>query len=46
MIKSINGSTEPAIMDNMDVAIINGDEKNLKITTADDLERFKEMVKK
>lgn len=43
-IKKINGSTEPAIMYNMDIAMINGDENNFKITTPADLERFKEMV--
>lgn len=43
-IKEINGSTEPAIMYNMDIAMINGDENNFKITTPADLERFKEMV--
>lgn len=43
-IKKINGSTEPAIMYNMDIAMIKGDENNFKITTPADLERFKEMV--
>lgn len=43
-IKKINGSTEPAIMYNMDIAMIKGDESNFKITTSADLERFKEMV--
>ncbi|MGN1135983.1 MAG: IspD/TarI family cytidylyltransferase [Oscillospiraceae bacterium] len=43
-IKKINGSTEPAIMYNMDIAMIKGDESNFKITTPADLERFKEMV--
>ena len=40
-ILSINGSTEPAIMAGMDVAMIPGDEGNYKITTPDDLERFR-----
>ena len=43
-IKKINGSTEPAVMYNMDIAMIKGDENNFKITTPADLERFKEMV--
>ena len=43
-INKINGSTEPAVMYNMDIAMIKGDENNFKITTPADLERFKEMV--
>lgn len=39
-ILEINGSTEPAILAGMDVALIAGDEKNLKITTAEDLKLF------
>lgn len=39
-ILEINGSTEPAVMAGMDVAMISGDEKNFKITTVEDLERF------
>ena len=42
-ILGINGSTEPAIMDGMDVAMIPGDEKNFKITTMQDLERFRQL---
>lgn len=45
-IKAINGSTEPAVMAGMDVVMIPGDEKNFKITTKQDLERFCELVKK
>lgn len=41
---SINGSTEPAILAEMDVAMIPGDEKNFKITTKEDLERFRKMI--
>ncbi len=41
----INGSTEPAIMAGMDIAMIPGDEGNFKITTMADLERFREIVK-
>ena len=40
----INGSTEPAVMYGMDIAMIQGDENNFKITTPSDMERFKEMV--
>lgn len=39
-ILKINGSTEPAIMAGLDVAMIPGDENNYKITTRSDLERF------
>ena len=40
----INGSTEPAIMDGMDIAMIPGDEGNFKITTREDLERFRRII--
>ena len=40
----INGSTEPAIMAGLDVAMISGDENNYKITTQADLERFRERL--
>lgn len=40
----INGSTEPAIMSGMNIAMFPGDENNFKITTKADLERFKNMV--
>lgn len=36
----INGSTEPAILAGMDIAMIHGDEDNFKITTKADLEQF------
>ena len=39
-IMQINGSTEPAILAGMDIAILPGDENNFKITTQADLERF------
>lgn len=39
-ILGINGSTEPAVMAGMDIALIPGDEGNYKITTRADLERF------
>ena len=43
-ILSINGSTEPAILAGMDIAMVTGDEGNFKITTAEDLERFRMIV--
>ncbi|HBN57080.1 MAG TPA: 2-C-methyl-D-erythritol 4-phosphate cytidylyltransferase, partial [Lachnospiraceae bacterium] len=45
-ILAINGSTEPAILDHMDIAMIPGDEGNFKITTRADLERFRGIVEK
>lgn len=39
-IYKINGSTEPAILAGLDVAMVEGDESNYKITTAEDLVRF------
>jgi len=41
----INGSSEPAVLAGMDVAIISGDEENFKITTRSDHERFMEVIK-
>lgn len=41
---SINGSTEPAILAGMDVAMIPGDRGNFKITTREDLERYRRIV--
>ncbi|MCM1101778.1 MAG: 2-C-methyl-D-erythritol 4-phosphate cytidylyltransferase [Clostridium sp.] len=43
-ILAVNGSTEPAIMAGMDVCYIEGDERNFKVTTIEDLERFRRMV--
>lgn len=43
-IREINGSTEPAIMAGMDIAMIPGDEGNIKITTKSDLERFRKLI--
>ncbi|MCI8646715.1 MAG: 2-C-methyl-D-erythritol 4-phosphate cytidylyltransferase [Firmicutes bacterium] len=39
-IYSIRGSTEPAILAGMDIAIIPGDPGNFKITTKEDLKRY------
>ncbi len=36
----IHGSSEPAIMAGMDIVTVPGDERNFKITTDEDLERF------
>ncbi len=41
----INGSTEPAVIAGMKMHMIPGDERNFKITTRADLERFNEIVK-
>lgn len=43
-ILQINGSTEPAILQKLDIVMIPGDEKNFKITTKEDLERFQALV--
>lgn len=40
-ILEINGSTEPAVLADMDVMLVPGDEGNFKITTAEDLEQFR-----
>lgn len=41
----IKGSTEPAVMAGMKMAMIAGDENNFKITTKADLERFRSIIK-
>ncbi len=43
-IYQINGSTEPAILAELDIAMIAGDENNFKITTKQDLERFEQII--
>ena len=43
-IMKINGSTEPAILAGMDIAMIAGDENNFKITTQADLDRFRNII--
>lgn len=43
-IRMVNGSTEPAILAGLDVLMIDGDEDNFKITTAQDLERFRQKL--
>ena len=42
-ILSINGSSEPAVMAGLDIAMIPGDEGNFKITTLADLQRFEKI---
>lgn len=39
-IKLINGSTEPAIMARMDIVMVKGEEKNIKITTQEDIDKM------
>lgn len=41
---SVNGSTEPAVMAGLDIVMIPGDEGNFKITTKEDLERFRNVL--
>ena len=41
----INGSTEPAVLAGMDIKMIPGEERNFKITTQMDLERFRQIVR-
>ncbi len=43
-ILKINGSTEPAVMAGLDIVMIPGDERNFKITTKEDLERFQKKM--
>ena len=43
-ILTINGSTEVAVMAGMKVHMIPGDERNFKITTAEDFQRFERLV--
>ena len=45
-LSKINGATEPAILADMDIAMIPGEETNYKITTQADLERFKQTMEK
>lgn len=45
-IVKINGAAEPAIMAGMDIAIVHGEEKNFKVTTPADLERFRRGIER
>lgn len=42
----IHGSTEPAVLGGMKIALVKGDEGNFKITTPEDLDKFREIVEK
>ena len=44
-ILKINGSTEPAILAGLDIAMIPGEEQNYKITTKADLRRFEQELR-
>lgn len=44
-ILKINGSTEPAILSQMKISTISGDENNFKITTKADLIKFENIIK-
>ncbi|MCR5098774.1 MAG: 2-C-methyl-D-erythritol 4-phosphate cytidylyltransferase [Lachnospiraceae bacterium] len=43
-ILTISGACEPAVRYGMDIALLPGDEKNVKITTPEDLETFEKTV--
>lgn len=43
---AIHGSTEPAVMAGLDIALIPGDAGNFKITTPEDLEHFYEYIER
>ena len=43
-ILAVNGSTEPAVTAGMDICLSEGDEGNFKVTTAEDVERFKKIA--
>lgn len=45
-ILSVSGSAEPAVLAGMDVRLSEGDEGNFKVTTARDVELFREIVGK
>ncbi|MCM1183184.1 MAG: 2-C-methyl-D-erythritol 4-phosphate cytidylyltransferase [Roseburia sp.] len=42
----INGSTEPAVIAGMKIRMLAGDERNFKLTTMEDLERFRGIAEK
>lgn len=45
-ILSINGSTEPAVLAELDIVMISGDSSNFKITTREDLAKYIELLKR
>lgn len=44
-ILEINGSTEPAMLAELDIVMIPGEERNFKITTREDLQRFEQIMR-
>ena len=44
-IKTINGSTEPALLAGMDIVTIPGDERNFKVTTQEDMDRYRHRIR-
>ncbi|MBQ4293699.1 MAG: 2-C-methyl-D-erythritol 4-phosphate cytidylyltransferase [Lachnospiraceae bacterium] len=45
-LEKIRGSSEPAVMAGMDVVMTEGEESNFKITTPEDLKRFRELMER
>ncbi|MGO5315364.1 IspD/TarI family cytidylyltransferase [Bilifractor sp. LCP21S3_A7] len=43
-IREINGSTEPALMAGMDMAILPGEPGNFKVTIAEDMDRVRQII--
>lgn len=43
-ILEVNGSTEPAVLAGLDIVMVRGDENNFKLTTGDDMRRFRQLV--
>ena len=43
-ILKISGSAEPALIGGLNIAAVPGDEKNFKITTVEDLDRFRQIM--
>lgn len=42
----VNGSSEPAVMAGMKIVCVPGEESNFKITTAADMERFRQIIER
>lgn len=45
-INGINGASEPAFMASMDIVMIDGDESNFKVTSDEDMNRFRSIVER
>lgn len=43
-IRQINGSTEPALMAELDMAILPGEPSNFKVTVAEDMDRVRQII--